>query len=150
MLDTGTTTSTDATNIISASTLQISSVISLQISSVQDVDPRSDVLDQPVESLEKPLSGVSAAAHDLPVPAAVHHFQIQNLKGRKASQPAVEKAINEFRWRTALSAFTAQYKNQMLSTMMENPRPSYPLATHKQFVFTDCYHDKNVRSDYGM
>jgi hypothetical protein len=146
MLDTGTTTSTDATNIISASTLQISSVISLQISSVQDVDPRSDVLDQPVESLEKPLSGVSAAAHDLPVPAAVHHFQIQNLKGRKASQPAVEKA----RWRTALSAFAAQYKNQMLSTMMENPRPSYPLATHKQFVFTDCYHNKNVSSDYGV
>jgi len=80
----------------------------LQISSVQDVDPRSHVLDQPVESLEKPLSCVSAAAHNLPVPAAVHHFQIQNLKGRKVSQVCRGKNYNEFRWRTALSAFAAQ------------------------------------------
>lgn len=55
--------------------------------SVEHVDPRSDVLKHPVETIEKPLSGVSAAGSDLPMPASVHPFQIQNLKQNTQIDP---------------------------------------------------------------
>jgi len=48
--------------------------------SVEDVDARCNVLNQPVKTLEQTVPGVGAAADDLPVPVPVHHLQIQNLK----------------------------------------------------------------------
>jgi hypothetical protein len=53
---------------------------SLYNESVQNVNPRSDVLNQPVETVEEAISCVRAAAHNLPMSISVHAIQIQNLK----------------------------------------------------------------------
>ena len=48
--------------------------------SVQNINPRSDVLNKPVETIEETLSCVGATAYDSPVSASVHGVQIKNLK----------------------------------------------------------------------
>lgn len=53
--------------------------------SVENVDARGDVLNQPVKTLEQSFAGVGAAADDLPMPAFVHDFKIENLKSTKTS-----------------------------------------------------------------
>ena len=48
--------------------------------SVKNINPRSDVLNKPVETIEETLSRVGAAAYDSPVSASLHGVQIKNLK----------------------------------------------------------------------
>lgn len=48
--------------------------------SVKDIDTRGNVLDQPVKALNQPLSGISTASGDLPVPGLVDGTQIQHLQ----------------------------------------------------------------------
>ena len=48
--------------------------------SVENIYPRSNVLNKPVETIEETLSCVGAAAQNSPVSASIHGVQIQNLK----------------------------------------------------------------------
>lgn len=76
--------------------------------SVEDVDARGHVLNEPVEALKQPVAGDGAAADDPPVPALVHGRQIQDLQNPNHTNGPT-KSQQDSGDRTCTAAATGNY-----------------------------------------